>query len=60
MVTPNHGHLGNTTSTINISAYQSNAKGGVGHPLVTTREITGSFAEGPEYFFDFGASNLSC
>ena len=36
---------------------------GNGHPLgvlVTTREISDSFAEGPEYFSTFGGSNLSC
>jgi 4-aminobutyrate aminotransferase-like enzyme len=36
---------------------------GNGHPVgavITTREIAGRFAEGPEYFSTFGGSNLSC
>ncbi|WP_022665685.1 aminotransferase class III-fold pyridoxal phosphate-dependent enzyme [Desulfospira joergensenii] len=36
---------------------------GNGHPLgvvVTTKEIAGSFAKGPEFFSTFGGSTLSC
>ena len=36
---------------------------GNGHPIgvvVTTKEIAGSFADGPEFFSTFGGSTLSC